>query len=230
MAVDIIIPEMGESVRTGVVSRWAVADGDVVKRDQLLMELETDKITAEITATAAGRVKQLVKVGETVPVGAVVARIEEGAAGAAPAAAPSPAAPAAVEAKPAPAPKAAPQPAAPAATNGHAADVRATPLAEKIAKEQGIDLSQIQGTGPGGRIREQDVTGFTQNRAAATAAVATAPARAQPPRPLPPRPPPPPAHAAAAASVSPRSATALRSAWSRRSTPPPCSPPTTRWT
>ncbi|HYD01039.1 MAG TPA: 2-oxoglutarate dehydrogenase complex dihydrolipoyllysine-residue succinyltransferase [Phycisphaerales bacterium] len=168
MAVDIIIPEMGESVRTGVVSRWAVADGETVKRDQLVMELETDKITAEITAPTAGRLKHLVKVGETVPVGAVVARVEEGA-GAAQGPAPEP--------KAAPAAKAAAQP-APAA-NGHAdAGVRATPLAEKIAKEQGIDLSKVQGTGPGGKIREQDVTGFSQSRAATTTAAApAAPAR-----------------------------------------------------
>lgn len=179
MAVDITIPEMGESVRTGVVARWVVAEGESVKRDQVVMELETDKITAEITATAAGRLKQLVKVGDTVPVGGVVARIEEGAGSAAPAAAHAPAAPVA-EAKPAPVAKAA-APAAAPASNGHASDasVRATPLAEKIAKEQGIDLSKIQGTGPGGKIREQDVTGFTQSRAAATA-VAPAPAAARP--------------------------------------------------
>lgn len=179
MAVDIIIPEMGESVRTGVVSRWAVADGEAVKRDQLVMELETDKITAEITAPTAGRLKHMVKVGDTVPVGAVVARVEEGAAGSAPAAAPVGPAPAAVEAKPAANPVArTAAPAAPPASNGHSDSVRATPLAEKIAKEQGIDLSKIQGTGPGGKIREQDVTGFSLSRAAAATAVAPVPAPA----------------------------------------------------
>ncbi len=182
MAVDINIPEMGESVRTGVVARWVVAEGESVKRDQVVMELETDKITAEITAPAAGRLKHAVKVGDTVPVGGTVGRIEEGA-GAAPAAAAAPTPPAAPAAAPAveAKPSAAPHPAA--GINGHAeSSVRATPLAEKIAKEQGIDLSKIQGTGPGGKIREQDVTGYSQSRASTTTAVAqaAAPAPAKP--------------------------------------------------
>ncbi|MBY0308707.1 MAG: 2-oxoglutarate dehydrogenase complex dihydrolipoyllysine-residue succinyltransferase, partial [Phycisphaerales bacterium] len=158
---------------------------DAVKRDQVVMELETDKITAEITAPAAGRLKHAAKVGDTVPVGAVVGKIEEGAAGASPAPAPNtpPAMNAGVppnpsqvaEAKPTQPARHASQSGAPSA-NGQGVDVRATPLAEKIAKEQGIDLSQIQGTGPGGKIREQDVTGFAQSRAAATQSVAaTAP-------------------------------------------------------
>ncbi|MDP1662612.1 MAG: 2-oxoglutarate dehydrogenase complex dihydrolipoyllysine-residue succinyltransferase [Phycisphaerales bacterium] len=179
MAVDITIPEMGESVRTGVVARWVAAEGDIVKRDQIVMELETDKITAEISAPAAGRLKHMVKVGDTVPVGAVVAKIEEGVESAAPA---SDLKPAPVAAAPIAKAATVPQPAAPQASNGQHAEsgVRATPLAEKIAKEQGIDLSKIQGTGPGGKIREQDVTGFAQSRAAVGTAIAPTPVSPRP--------------------------------------------------
>ena len=156
MAVDIKIPEMGESVRSGVIARWIKAEGESVSRDEPVLELETDKITAEIPAPASGRVKHAAKAGDTVAVGAVVGLIEEGAASAAPSKA-APSAPAAA-AQRAPAPTAAP--AALPANGKHgaaAADARATPLAKKLADEHGVDLAVVQGSGAGGKVREQDV-------------------------------------------------------------------------
>jgi 2-oxoglutarate dehydrogenase E2 component (dihydrolipoamide succinyltransferase) len=169
MAVSITIPEMGESVRTGTVARWAVASGTAVKRDQLVMELETDKVTAEILAPADGVLKHLVKVGDVVNVGQSVGEVDP--AGVASAAATAPA----------PAPAAAASPSAKPASNGaaaHTSEVRATPLAEKIAKEQGVDLSKIPATGPGGRVREADVKAFTAAPAAPSAKPAATPSAA----------------------------------------------------
>lgn len=148
-AVSITIPEMGESVRTGVVAKWHKPAGSLVKRDEIVMDLETDKITAEITAPADGVLKHGVKVGQTVPVPSVVGEVDP--AGVATVSAGSgPAAPVAAKA---------------AAVNGssHASvvDVRATPLAKKVAEEKGVSLTGVQGTGPGGRIREQDVLAAT---------------------------------------------------------------------
>lgn len=181
MLVDIIIPEMGESVRTGVVARWLKGDGDFVQRDQPVMELETDKITAEIVAPAAGRLKHLAKVGQTVEVGAPVGQVDDTATGAG-------TAPTAMSkgtgeqgTAPAPAPTTASAPAthavgvasgraqAPVSTPAAspriaAADVRATALARKLAEEHGVDLASLTGTGPGGRIREQDVLAAVQGR------------------------------------------------------------------
>ncbi|MGH7130422.1 MAG: 2-oxoglutarate dehydrogenase complex dihydrolipoyllysine-residue succinyltransferase [Phycisphaerales bacterium] len=160
MAVDIIIPEMGESVRTGVIARWLKNEGDSVKRDEPVLELETDKITAEITAPAAGGLKHMAKAGDTVAVGAVVGQVDESKVGGAPAAAPAPAAPAkAAVAAQAAKPAAAPEPAR-SANGVHGSDVRATPLAKKLADEHGVEISRVSGTGPGGRVREQDVLDY----------------------------------------------------------------------
>ena len=89
MAVDIVIPAVGESVTSGVVQRWVKKDGEQVELDEIIMELETDKVTAELRAPAAGTLQTLVKEGDTVAVGAVVGRVAEGAAK--PAAVPAPA-------------------------------------------------------------------------------------------------------------------------------------------
>ncbi|MBA4028035.1 MAG: dihydrolipoyllysine-residue succinyltransferase [Planctomyces sp.] len=166
MPTNIVVPEMGESVRTGVVSRWHKPDGAPVQRDEVVMDLETDKITAEIAAPAAGTLRHGAAQGQTVEVGAVVGLIEE-----------SSGAPAG--AQPAPANG---QPQAPE----HHDDARATPLARKLASEHRVDLAAISGTGPGGRVREQDVQAHVAARQAAAAApaaaasVATAPAPAAP--------------------------------------------------
>jgi 2-oxoglutarate dehydrogenase E2 component (dihydrolipoamide succinyltransferase) len=175
MAVDIVIPAVGESVTSGVVQRWVKKDGEFVQQDEVIMELETDKVTAELRAPASGTLQTLVKEGETVAVGAVVGRVAEGAGK--PVAAPAKAAIGA-EPKPTPPPaKAAVATAAPAQEHG-GDDVRATPLARKLAAEHGVDLSKINGSGPGQRVREQDVLDFVQagRNGATTATRAPAPA------------------------------------------------------
>jgi 2-oxoglutarate dehydrogenase E2 component (dihydrolipoamide succinyltransferase) len=175
MAQDIVIPTVGESVTEGVVGAWSKADGEWVERDDTVMELETDKITMEIPAPAAGVLKHGAAEGDTVEVGAVVGSIDESAEKPAGASASSSASKSEggtavadppkteTKAEPASAPKTAPD--SPAPSNG---DVRATPLAKKIADEQHIDLHGVQGTGPGGRVREQDVLAAA-NRAPAAA-------------------------------------------------------------
>jgi len=91
--IDIVIPATGESVTSGVVAKWSKPDGAAVKRDETVLELETDKITVEVAAPAAGKLKHSAKVGDTVAVGGVVGQIEEGAAGETAAPAPPPAPP-----------------------------------------------------------------------------------------------------------------------------------------
>lgn len=172
MATKIVIPEVGESITSGVIAAWSVADGDYVERDQTVLELETDKITMEVPAPAAGVLKHSAAEGDEVNVGSSVGEIDESAdkpAGQ------SQEAPAKAEAKPEP--KQAQEestaqqpPAAPAATAVAQAPSRApsgpahaTPVAEKMAGEHGINLSDVVGTGAGGRIREQDVLAFLQS-------------------------------------------------------------------
>ena len=177
MPIDIVIPSAGESVSSGVITRWLKADGAFVKRDEGVLELETDKVTLEIPAPAAGVVSQHAKQGETVNIGAVVGTIDEKATAPAGGSAPAVAAPSAGAA-----------PAADTSSNGsaHAAqpahanspDVRATPLARKVAEEKGVKLSGIQGTGPSGRIREQDVLAASAPAPAGRAATTPAPASA----------------------------------------------------
>jgi 2-oxoglutarate dehydrogenase E2 component (dihydrolipoamide succinyltransferase) len=171
MAVDIVIPQAGESVTSGVLSRWLKNDGDFVKRDEAVLELETDKVNLEVPAPATGALKIAVAAGATVNIGQVVGAIDEKAAASAPAASPAPSRPAASSASAS---------AAPAAGNGKPAaasaseDVRATPLARKLAEEHHVDLSTIHGTGAGGRVREQDVLEAVQARAGGGTAVAAA--------------------------------------------------------
>ena len=165
MATDIVIPDIGESVTTGVVSTWLKADGEYVDRDEIVLELDTDKVTMEITAPAAGVLKRMAAEGDEVEVGAVIGTVDESAEKPAAASAPTHAeAPAKTEAAEASSPVA-PPPAATAAAVAPVGteSVRATPLAERIALEKNIDLSRIVGTGAGGRIREHDVLAFVQS-------------------------------------------------------------------
>jgi 2-oxoglutarate dehydrogenase E2 component (dihydrolipoamide succinyltransferase) len=163
MAVDIVIPTVAESVTSGVIAKWNKRDGESVKRDETVLELETDKVTMEVAATAAGVVKHLVPVGTTVQIGQVVGSIDAaGVASAAPVAAPVAAAAKEVA-----------QPVAAGAAShagGSAAETRATPLARKLAEEHGVDISRIEGTGPGNRVREQDVNAFVQGAKGSPAA------------------------------------------------------------
>src|SRR5438876_3383987 len=202
MPTDIVMPQMGESIVEGTITKWLKKPGDKVQRDEPLFEISTDKVDAEIPAPASG-VLQDIKVAEgtTVQVNTVVGTItSDGEASAAPkAAAPAPekkAAPAQAAAPaPAPAaPKSAPAPAVPAAReeDEHA---RSSPLVRKIAREHNVDLSEVSGSGLGGRITKQDILAFIENQEAGApsklglggevSAPAPQPAPAQAPRPAP---------------------------------------------
>src|SRR6202158_3244048 len=209
MAVDIVMPQMGESIFEGTITKWLKKPGDKVERDEPLFEISTDKVDAEIPSPSAGVLKYI-KVGEgqTVPIQTIVGVIDAaGSAAAAPApakaAAPAPA-PAKAPAAAAPAP-AAPRPAAPApavpvaaaappASSGSAGErIHSSPLVRRMAKEHGIDLSAVEGTGAGGRISKQDIeaviAGGGAPAAAAPAYPAPAPAPSSRPAPPPPAPP-----------------------------------------
>ncbi|MFN9992219.1 MAG: 2-oxoglutarate dehydrogenase complex dihydrolipoyllysine-residue succinyltransferase [Phycisphaerales bacterium] len=173
MAVEIKIPQAGESVTSGVIARWIKKDGEYVNRDEPVLELETDKVNLEVPSPVAGVVKTMASAGDTVKIGQVVGSIDDKAAApvaVAAAAAPAVAASAPKAIAPSPAPAAAPV----AAANGsHAEDVRITPSARKLADEYGVNVSSLHGTGPGHRIREQDVLAAIQVKSAPAAASAT---------------------------------------------------------
>ncbi|HKC47759.1 MAG TPA: dihydrolipoamide acetyltransferase family protein [Gemmatimonadales bacterium] len=192
--IDVLMPQMGESIAEGTLSKWLKKVGDAVKRDEPLFEISTDKVDAEIPSPSAGVLAEIkVEEGQTVPVQTLVAVLEteKGAAAAAPA--PAPSAPAAAKpepaaaAKPAPAPAPAPvaprpapsQPAPVATTggNGETAEDRlrrkSTPLVRKIAAEHQVDISQIPGTGFAGRVTKQDILGFIERAPAGAPAPPT---------------------------------------------------------
>ena len=165
---DVVMPQMGESIVEGTLTKWLKKPGERVERDEPLFEISTDKVDTEIPSPAAGVLADvLVEEGKTVGINTVVARIDEGGA-AAPAPAAKAAAPAAAPEPPPPAPEAAPAAAvetAPPAVEAAAPPVAAepvgplSPLVRKIAREQGLDLSRVKGTGAGGRITKQDLEG-----------------------------------------------------------------------
>src|ERR1700733_13248408 len=143
---EIRVPTLGESVTEATIGKWFKKPGDAVAVDEPLVELETDKVTIEVPAPAAGVLSDIAaKDGETVAVGAVLGQIKEGAAGAAAAkpAAPNPAAPKPADA----APKAAPAPAAPPPLKPAAADAPLAPSVRRIATETGTDASTVPGSG-----------------------------------------------------------------------------------
>jgi pyruvate dehydrogenase E2 component (dihydrolipoamide acetyltransferase) len=172
MATDVVMPQMGESIFEGTITKWLKKPGDKVERDEPLFEISTDKVDAEIPSPSAGVLKEIkVNEGQTVPIQTVVAVIDgAGSAAAAPAPAPAkapaPQAAAAPAAPPAARP-AAPPPAAAAATQTASRAVSApqrsgerihsSPLVRRMAAEHGIDLTTIPGTGAGGRISKQDI-------------------------------------------------------------------------
>ena len=184
MAVDIVMPQMGESIFEGTITRWLKKPGDKVERDEPLFEISTDKVDAEIPSPSAGILKEI-KVGEgqTVPIQTVVGVIDAAGSAAAPAPPPVPAktqapapgkAPAAAPAAPraVPAPVAA-QPVAASAPSApqDGGRVHSSPLVRRMAKEHGIDLSTVQGTGAGGRISKQDIEAVIAGSGGAPAAV-----------------------------------------------------------
>jgi 2-oxoglutarate dehydrogenase E2 component (dihydrolipoamide succinyltransferase) len=175
---EIIVPELGESITEGTITKWFVKEGDSVNQGDVLLELETDKVNIEISADSNGVVSSIAKKdGEVVQVGEAIGAIGASTGGAAtPAPAAAPAEPVAVA--PAAPAVAAPAAAAPVASSS-AASVNASPAARKLAREQGIDLTQVQGKDGIGRIFPDDVRSHGQ--APATAPVAPkAPAPAAP--------------------------------------------------
>lgn len=174
---EIIVPELGESISEGTITKWFVKEGDSVNQGDVLLELETDKVNIEISADNSGVIARIAKQdGEVVLVGEAIGSIGESAGGAtAPAAAPA-AAPVAVPAAPAaPAtPVAVAQPSAPV-SEGSAAAVNASPAARKLAREQGIDLTQIQSRDQIGRIYPGDVRSHSGQAPAGATPVTSAP-------------------------------------------------------
>jgi 2-oxoglutarate dehydrogenase E2 component (dihydrolipoamide succinyltransferase) len=234
MAVSVTMPRLGESVTEGTVTRWLKKEGERVEVDEPLLEVSTDKVDTEIPSPAAGTVQKIiVQEDETVEVGVELAIIGDGDAPAeaaapepepaaapepAPAPEPPPAPPvaAAPPPPPAPAPVAAapaPTPAAPPAPAGGGEGAYVTPLVRKLAAEHGVDLSTLQGTGVGGRIRKQDVldaAGQGQGTPAPAPAPAATPAPAAPaPAPAAPVQAPAPAAAPAAPAPAPVAASAV---------------------
>jgi pyruvate dehydrogenase E2 component (dihydrolipoyllysine-residue acetyltransferase) len=180
MPTNVIMPQMGESVAEGTVTRWMKKLGERVERDEPLFEISTDKVDAEIPSPAAGVLTQiLVKENETVAVNTVVGIIDgEGAAVAAPAPEAAPAKKAVAVAAPTAA-QAAPAP--PPAPTARAAGekVRSSPLVRRIAAEHNVDLTRVPGTGLGGRVSKQDINAYLAHARPAGQAPAKAPA---PPR------------------------------------------------
>jgi 2-oxoglutarate dehydrogenase E2 component (dihydrolipoamide succinyltransferase) len=175
MATEIRVPTLGESVTEATIGRWFKKAGDAVRADEPLVELETDKVTVEVPAPAAGVLEKiLAKDGETVGVGAVLGSIAEGAGAAKPA--PAKAAPA--KADPAPAKTAAPKP-APAPARAPSSDMPLAPSVRKLAAESGVDPSTLSGSGKDGRVTKGDMlaamSGFTPAAPAPVAARAPAP-------------------------------------------------------
>ena len=173
MSTQIVIPNVGESVTSGVIATWTIEDGAYVERDETVLELETDKVTMEVPAPASGVVKHSAAEGDEVDVGASVGEIDESAAKPAGDSAPADPAPAPVsqtgptplptsETPVAPAPAASAVAVAPAPTKSSSSEVKATPLARKLAEDKGLNLGVIAGTGASGRIREQDVLAYIQ--------------------------------------------------------------------
>jgi 2-oxoglutarate dehydrogenase E2 component (dihydrolipoamide succinyltransferase) len=179
------MPQMGESIAEGTLSRWLKKVGDEVKRDEPMFEISTDKVDAEIPAPASGVLAEiLVQEGQTVPVQTLVARLEtEKGAAITATAQPQPTAPAA-SAQPAPAAPVSPAAAGPNGTPAEAGSfeervrTRSSPLVRKMAAEHGIALAALQGSGIAGRVTRKDLLDFIEKGAGAPATpAAPAPAR-----------------------------------------------------
>ena len=179
-ALDVKVPSVGESVTEALLAQWFKKDGDLIRKDEALFVLETDKVTLEVMAEAAGVLHIRVQAGATVKIGEVVAVIDTAAAGAAapaplPHRAPEPRPPV-VEAPsavpPSPPASAPPPPAVPAAPD----DGRFSPSVRRLAAEHRLDPGLVPGTGPGGRVTRGDVLLFLEQRDRAPAPAAAAPA------------------------------------------------------
>ena len=194
---DVVLPELGESVTEGTVTRWLKSVGDDVEVDEPLLEISTDKVDTEIPSPFAGTLQQiLVQEDETVAVGSPLAKIGSGSpapaeapseesapeepASAQETSAPEPAeepapAPAAEERTSEPEPAPAPAPEKAAAAPSASDDIYVTPLVRRLAQQQGVDLASVTGTGVGGRIRKEDVLKAAEAPATPTSAAEAAP-------------------------------------------------------
>jgi pyruvate dehydrogenase E2 component (dihydrolipoamide acetyltransferase) len=212
-AIDVVMPQMGVSVSEGTITKWLKQEGEQVEADEPLLEISTDKVDTEVPSPGSGVLTQiLVQEGATVDVGTKLAVIGgDGASAPADASPPEPAtAEAAAEAEapssaesPAPTAPPTPEPAQTAQSNGK---TFVSPVVAKIASEHGVDPSQVQGTGRGGRVTKKDILNFIESGAQPAApAPPAAPAQPAPPQPqqpaaaAPPAPKPAPAPAPAAA-------------------------------
>jgi pyruvate dehydrogenase E2 component (dihydrolipoyllysine-residue acetyltransferase) len=204
MAVDVIMPQMGESIFEGTITKWLKKAGDKIERDEPLFEISTDKVDAEIPSPSAGVLKEIkVNEGQTVPIQTVVAIIEADGAAAqsaapaavksavspsgdksvAPANAPTIAQPAAKsEAKPAPSPDVAAQKPAVSASGEK---VRSSPLVRRIAREHDVDLTQVPGSGAGGRVSKRDILAAVEGVGSSSASPRTGSAPVRPSAPAP---------------------------------------------
>ena len=198
--IDVVMPQMGESIVEGTLTKWLKKPGERVEQDEPLFEISTDKVDTEIPSPTAGTLSEvLVEEGKTVAINTVVARIDEGAAAAAqPAAAPVQEAAPPAAAPPAPAAAAT----APAAADAEEPSGPLSPIVRKMAREFNIDLKQIKGTGAGSRITKQDVEAYMSAQGAKTVSAATAPPVAPAPAATPAATPAPAAPAPAAAAPS----------------------------
>lgn len=169
MGTDVQMPQMGESIYEGTITKWLKKVGDRVERDEAIYELSTDKVDTEIPSPVAGILTEIkVKEGQKVPIHTVVAVIDESGAAAPPKAEPKAAAP--PPPKPPPPPR--PEPATVAAVPRDDGDgeaetdekVFSSPLVRRIAREEGIDLAQVKGTGWKGRITKEDILGYVEQR------------------------------------------------------------------
>jgi 2-oxoglutarate dehydrogenase E2 component (dihydrolipoamide succinyltransferase) len=193
MPTDVKMPQMGESIYEGTITKWLKKEGEFIKKDDPLYELSTDKVDTEIPSPVSGTLhKIVVAAGQKVPIHTVVALVDESGKGGAAA----PAAPAKTD-KPAPAPTPEPAPAPtsapgtpeaavakPAAAGGDGDRVFASPLVKKMARDEKVDLSQIRGSGGGGRITKEDVVAYLEARKGAQSAATRLeqkPAAAAPP-------------------------------------------------
>jgi 2-oxoglutarate decarboxylase len=160
-AVDVAVPDMGESVSEGTVLEWLVKVGDVVEKDQGLVEISTDKVDAELPSPVAGTVVELLaKPDDVVATGTVVCRIAPGTA--------------------APTPAAEPETESTTAATGGNGDLNATPVAARMASANGVDVTSLQGSGPRGRVVKDDVEAAISGNGASATEATPAPAGAKP--------------------------------------------------
>jgi pyruvate dehydrogenase E2 component (dihydrolipoamide acetyltransferase) len=198
MVVDVIMPQMGESIFEGTITKWLKKPGDKIDRDEPLFEISTDKVDAEIPSPSAGILKEIkVTEGQTVPIQTIVAVIDADGAAAASAPSAAPASQKADTSKAAPAKSAAsgtpeaPGPAARAAATEKVelrlspssdASVRSSPLVRRMARENNVDLSHVAGTGAGGRVSKRDIlSAIGGGESAEVSSGAPAPASTPPP-------------------------------------------------